>query len=476
VLRPYQAHQYGEVRAVYRDGYRRVLLVAPTGSGKTVVFAHAAARAEARGSIVVIGVHRIELLDQTIEKLRDCGIDCGVIAAGQPENYACRVQVALIPTLVQRIKKRGQFENIADLVIADEAHHCVAKTWLATIPKVLSRNGYLLGVTATPERLDGRGLGEIFDVMVEGVDYDELYAGGYLVKPVTFAPEFKIDLSSIQQKYGDYDPSQLAAVMMDGRLIGDAIDHYRRLCNGGRALVYCCSIAHSEKTAAAFREVGFSARHVDGNTPAAERRAAAAGLADGTLRVLCNVSLYGEGVDLPALEAIISLRPTRSRAWYRQMCGRVVRPMAGKCQPMILDHAGNVFRLGLFDAPMRWSLNGKRRLAPQSEDAPVKHCQACGAVNPLAVQVCGNCGEPLVIGGRGPPEEVPGELAAIDNELVEKLRQMAFREVCRWAGGDLARLRQVQIAKGYQPGWIHKQWIDWFRGGSNGGHRSGGDR
>jgi DNA repair protein RadD len=380
-LRPYQEAAIDQIGALFRAGVERVLFVMPTGSGKTVLFCHAGARAVLQNGKVLIIVHRRELVEQTSETVRQMGLECGVIVAGCEGNVAAPVQIALINTLVQRVKA-GQYCDTFNLVIIDEAHHVVAPTWLATIPLVLTVKGFVLGVSATPLRLDGRGL-DWFQKLLIGPDYPELYEGGFLVKATTYAPAVTPDLSRVRSRGGDYITGDLEKIVMSRTLIGDAVEHYRKLASGRPALVYCCSVAHSKQTANEFCARDFRAMHIDGDTDDDVRRAAIAGLANGNLDVLTNCGLFSEGVDVPVLGCVIVLRPTQSLALHKQMCGRALRPAPGTCDAIIIDHTGNSLVHGCYDFPHLWTLSGKRPGEAGDGEAPARQCPNCGAVNNL---------------------------------------------------------------------------------------------
>ena len=322
-LRSYQSIAISEIRAAYGSGEKRVLFVLPTGGGKTVVFSFVAATAAARGRRVCILVHRQELVDQVSASLTSMGVAHGIIAGGYPETPE-PVQVASVASLARRLDRLEAF----DLIVADEAHHAVAGSWKTIIAAM--PDAFLLGVTATPERLDGRGLGDAFDHMVLGPTVAEL-------TEAEFAPPETIDLSGLRTRAGDYAADDLSAAMSDRAIVGNAVEHYGRLCRGIPAVAFCCGIEHSRLVATRFVEGGFRAAHVDGTTQKEERRALIAALGSGEIDVLTNAGLISEGVDVPAIGAAILLRPTQSLGLYLQQVGRALRPAPGKNR----DHPGS---------------------------------------------------------------------------------------------------------------------------------------
>jgi DNA repair protein RadD len=445
VLRPYQADCVERVRAAYRAGRRRVLLQSPTGSGKTVVFTFILQQMQHRGSRAAILLHRRELVDQVDRFLGSLDLEHGIVAAGYPPAAAAPVLVCSVPSLAHRIERLAP----ADLVVVDEAHHSPAGTWR----KIFDAwpGARVLGVSATPERLDGQGLDDLYDELVIGPSVRELEEQGWLAPAVVYAAP-PPDLSRVRTVAGDYSAADLDHVMGEAGLIGNAVEHWQRHAAGLPTIVFCVSIAHSQAVCARFREAGTRARHVDGETPDEERRTAIAGLAGGTVQVLTNCGLISEGVDVPALGALVLLRPTASLTLHLQMLGRAGRPYPGKTHSIILDHAGNTASLGLPNDPHEWSLQGRGR--NETGAAPDKTCPECGGAIPLAARVCPECGvvltdETLI------PDETPGELVRVerDQALFRRLRSWRYRQAVRWAGNDPDKIRLVGLARGYKPGW-----------------------
>jgi superfamily II DNA or RNA helicase len=264
-LRPYQQNDVARLRQCFADGARRVLYQAPTGSGKTVLFSTIVAGAAARGNRVVILGHRQEIVDQISAALDELGVTHGIIAAGYDETPDAAVQVASVATLVRRLDRLAA----VDLAVIDESHHAVAGTW-RKITDALPQ-AKLLGVTATPQRLDGKGLSDIFDTLVIGPSIDELTEAGYLAPATCFAPERLPDLSRVHSRAGDFAIDELGEVMRAGVVIGSAVDEYQRLCAGVPAIAFCVDIKHSQLVAERFAARGYRAAHVDGDTDKDER-------------------------------------------------------------------------------------------------------------------------------------------------------------------------------------------------------------
>jgi DNA repair protein RadD len=444
-LRPYQERGIKDIRALFQQGRRRVCYTAPTASGKTVVFCHLAHKIVRAGQRAAIIVHRQELVDQTCKALAAEGLACGVIAAGYPENVSAPVLVAMAQTLAHR---SGRLDDV-HYVIVDEAHHVVAATWRAILEKVL--HARVLGVTATPERLDGKGLREAFDALAIGPTVKELIVGGWLSSFVVYAPERLVDLKGARTVAGDYALGDLARRMSAEIVLIDAVREYEKHLSGTTAIAFATTIEHSRLVARTFRAHGIQAQHLDGDTPAAERRMLIEMLATtGRIKVLCNCALISEGLDIPSVGGVILLRPTKSLALYLQQIGRALRPSRGKQRAVILDHAGNVFRHGMPDLEHQWSLDGRPK---KKGKALVRRCPECGALIPIAVHECPECEadlrpEPMK------PATAPDPLIELDpKEAFDHwLANGPFKAVCGWAGSDEARLRQVAHARGYKLG------------------------
>lgn len=445
-LRPYQSGALDAVRNAYRENCRAPLLVAPTGSGKTCMFAEITRSAAKRGKRVLLLAHRIELVDQIIAALTEADTPCDVIAAGYGRRRGS-VIVASVQTLVRRL------ENVPapDLIIIDEAHHVASgNTW----SKVLAEwpNAHRLGVTATPVRLDGRGLGENFDRMIMGPTVAELTAQGFLAPARMFAPP-SMDTSELHMRHGEYVHAEVEALADKPSITGDALTHYRKYAAGKPAIVFCTSIAHAEHVATQFREGGFQAASLNGGTAPEIRRRAMDEFRRGVLQVMASCDLFGEGLDVPGIHVGILLRPTASMGLYLQQVGRCLRVAPGKEQAVILDHAGNVSRFGLPTDPRDWALTydeTKRRAKPSIS---IRVCPKCWAASSARARVCTNCGKEFEVEARK-IEEREGELAEITPEMLERRRARQDQGRAR----SLDELRAFAKMKGYANGWAMRVW------------------
>jgi superfamily II DNA or RNA helicase len=447
-LRPFQATAVTEIRGAFMAGHRRILFVLPTGGGKTYTFVYIAEQAAIRGNRVCILVHRQELVDQASRSLHAIGCEHGIIAAGYRQDLRHTVQVASVQTLARRLHTLPA--DFFQLLIVDEAHHAVAGTWakiLAAMPRA-----HVLGVTATPERLDGRGLGDQFSVLIEGPDAAWLTQEGFLVPARTFAPP-GIDLSGVRRfdtKKGKHDSEDR---LRQGQAMGDAVTHYRRTIephHNGTAIAFCISVAHAEAVAEAFRNQGISAAMLDGNTDRGIRKRLINDLGTGQLKVLTSCDIISEGTDIPSVTGAILLRPTDSLGLHLQQVGRVLRPCPGKEHAIINDHVGNSHRHGQPTDPRDWSLEGRPKGKPRkpSDALPTRVCPACFATQPAAQLTCDCCGHAI-----DPPK--PRELTVVDGTLQELPAAVVARR--RRAEVGQARTREeleaIRLERGYSRGW-----------------------
>jgi superfamily II DNA or RNA helicase len=432
-LRDYQADAIQAIRASYRSGCRAPLLVSPTGSGKTVMFAYIAQQTAAKGNRAMILVHRQELVDQSSATLRAFGVPHGIIAAGRSPDPTHQIQLGMIQTVARRSYQAP------DLIVIDEAHHGTAGAWR----KVIEANpqAKILGVTATPERLDGKGLGEVFDDLVHGPEVAWLIDNGFLSNPRYYAPPQVADMSSLHTRAGDFAKEELNAAMDTPSITGDAVDHYRRICPGVPAVAFCVSIRHAEHVAEQFRAAGFQAATIDGTLERNERRERVKMLGDGRLHVLTSCEIINEGFDLPVVGAAILLRPTQSLGLHLQQIGRVLRPAPGKAEAVILDHVGTLARHGFAEDTREWSLGGrkKRKGSGVVQTVDVRQCSSCYACHHPA-PTCPECGFVYPVKERK-IEEVDGELQEIKAAERKEARKAQGRAQTLEELVDLGRSR-----------------------------------
>ena len=433
-LRPYQQQLVTDIRLQYQLGRRSVLAVLPTGGGKTVCFSYIAQAASIKGNRVLVLVHRQELLDQAS---RAMPVPHGIIAANRSMDLSRTVQVASVQTVARRLHLLPR--DFFQLLVVDEAHHTSAGTWAKVIGHFHSAK--LLGVTATPIRSDGRGLGEHYQSMVQGPTAQQLTNEGFLAAAKVLAPP-GFNGAGLRKRMGDFDTNQAAERVAS--IHGDCLSHYRKHLPGQTAIAFCCSVAHAEAVADLFQRNGIAAASIDGTMDTATRRQLLSDLGTGSLKVLTSCALIGEGVDVPSVGGCILLRPTASVGLHLQMIGRCLRPQPGK-EAVVLDHVGNTLRLGHHLEDRDWSLDGIKKR--DREAAPsVKVCPQCFATSASAAQVCGDCGHVF-------RSEVR-ELRQVEGELVEIAARERKRE--QSSAHDLEALRELAQQRGYKAGWAER--------------------
>ena len=459
-LRPYQVQLLDDIRASMRRGNRRILAVMPTGAGKGTTIAEMVRSAAAKGHRVLILAHRAELIADLSHRIHSLAVNHGVIAAGYREDLRLPVQVGSVQTVVRRLDRIPP----PSMVIQDEAHHLVAGNMWGRIIDAWP-DAFLIGKTATPERLSGEGLGighgGYFQELIQGPTASWLTAEGFLAPARVFAPP-GIDLSAIRRGTLDTRAGQQAAagILQAGQAMGDAITHYQRTIaaeHNGTAIAFCCSVAHADAVAEACRAQGIAAARLDGSMDRLARRRLIADLGAGVLKVLTSCDIVSEGTDIPSVTGAILLRPTDSLGLYLQQVGRVLRPAPGKRTAIVNDHVGNSSRHGLPADDREWTLQGRtRRGRAAAAELPVRVCEQCFCTMPAAVQVCPECGHIPEAAGPRKIETVAGHLVELTPEQVASERRHRIMEEsdCR----SLEDLEELGRRRGYKPGWARYRW------------------
>lgn len=439
---------------------KRALIVAPPGAGKTTIAAELIRRelekprasAQAPRRFVLVLAHRKELIAQAAARISGHGVGTpSVIMAGHAPTLGSRVLVASVQTLARRKHTIDAFAGSISLVIVDEAHRAMAKSYKKIFER-LPTSASVIGLTASPYRLDGQPLGDLFDDLIIAAQPDELIQAGHLIEPKIYGAP--VALGSVKRTRGDFDRGTLSAAMNVRRLTGRIVEHYLKLAKGRRAVVFACSVEHSEQIAGEMRAAGVRAAHIDAQTPGAVRDQVLADLRGGALSVVSNVEILTEGWDLPELGAVICARPTMSAGLYTQMVGRVLRPKPGGAGGIIIDHAGLVSLHGWPTARRVYSLDQKEQRPKKVPDLRLpgfSNCARCFALfarkNKTA---CPECGEPLPRSElRRPPIETAEALIEYQSELEAKRREKAAANADKLYIKDLKTARDRQ----YRDGW-----------------------
>lgn len=413
------------VRQAYREGYQRPCIVLPCGGGKSVIVAEMAKLATQIGNRVLFLVHRRELCEQIENTFRSWGVNMDL----------CKI------SMIQTIARHLDAEPEPALIITDENHHCLASSYRKVYehwPSVPC-----VGVTATPVRLNGGGLGDVNDALVEGVSASWLIEHNYLAPYRYFAPS-TVDCSLLRARRGEYAAEDAAQLLMRPKVYGDVIRHYLTVAGGLKAICYCSTIEHSKAVTAQFRAAKIDAAHIDGDTPATERAQIVEDFRQGRVQVLCNVDLISEGFDVPDCGCAILLRPTKSLTLFIQQSMRCMRYAPGKTA-VILDHVGNVLRHGLPDDARRWTLEPKPARKKDPDEVQIKQCPMCFFTHRPA-PACPACGHVYEKTYR----EIRAEKEAKLMELVSGYTQP---EQCR----SVTELMLYAKRKGYKPGWVYFQ-------------------
>ncbi len=460
-LRDYQRRAIEESEAALPTD--SVCLVAPTGSGKTVMGAALAARHHSQRVLVV--THRTELIDQWRSSLEALGLDVGILAGRRAENTEADCIVAGWQTLVSRSTVRPA----ADLLIVDECHHAQAEEWRSVLDAYPS--AALLGLTATPQRKDGRPLGDIFTRLVVAAQYSELIKQGHLVPCRLYRP-----------------PEALGT-----DLAQEPLQAYEKYCPGRSCIVFSRTIEDAEQTAEAFNRAGHAAACISADTPALERQRIVEDFKDGSIRVLTNVFTLTEGFDHPATEAAILARGCGHTGTYLQMVGRVLRPAPGKTEAIIVDLPGISHVHGIPTEDRTYTLDGR----PISTSAALRVCASCGYTwQPEGSSQCPSCGyTPPAVEAPRPRiydmalvEVYAGQMTPDDAKTREWTRLRSLAEDRGWSLSfaakeyeklfherpplhnvtdderrrEHAKLQAVAAKKGYKPGSVSHRYKELF--------------
>jgi superfamily II DNA or RNA helicase len=358
-----------------------------------------------------------------------------------------RVHVCSIQTIVRRLHQIPE----PALLIIDESHHAVS----ASFRKLFDHfpNALILGVTATPIRLNGQGLGEVFDEMIVGPSVQELTDAKHVCPVRYFVPPVGADLSGLHKVAGDFSMSEAEGRLDKPTITGKAIDHYREICDGQPMIVYCTTVQHAKDVAREYQEAGYLAASVDGKMNDEDRADVLEGLADGRMQVVTSCELIGEGLDVKNVVAVQMLRPTESLSLFMQMVGRAMRLMDGKECAYVLDHVGNVLKHGFASAPRTWSLEGTRK-APKPAGQAIRTCEQCFSVHERS-PVCPFCEYEYPI-----QEKRLTSMKMVEGKLIEITQTPEERKAEVLNARSLEELTAIAKARGYSKPhfWALKVW------------------
>lgn len=433
---------------------KSILMTAPVGFGKTIVSAYFAQKIIEKGKTMFFCVHTKDLMTQTIKAFSKFNIKFGIMASGYPEAKRMPIQLCSIPTLKNRIEKY----YTPSMVVVDECHFCGAPGWAKIVKYYKEKGSYIVGLSASPWRLDGSGLGEQFDKIVSGVSVRWLIDNKYLSEYKLYAPS-TIDTSKFHMKMGEYDQKETAFAMDKPSVIGSAIKSYKQFADGRNSIAFCVSVEHSKHTAAEFNANGIRAVHLDGECDIQYRKKVINDFASGDIKVITNCALFSAGFDLSlqankdiTVESVILLRPTASLSLYVQMTGRALRY---KNYPaIILDHASCCLQHGLPDDDREWTLKGIDQNKKQSEKVSgIRICGGCFAACRPTERVCRFCGKEFEIKYRKVAEQ-DGELKEIDIVQARRVQKMEQGKAT-----TLEQLTELGKRRGYKRAHLWAQWV-----------------
>ena len=453
-LRGYQTDALNKIRQACSDGKKSILVVSPTGSGKGVILSSIIKSANNKSKKVLFLVHRREILFQISEYLDKYNIDYGVILSGEKYHGGHLVELATVQTLNSRMK-RINYQK-ADIIIIDESHHATSETYGTAIEA--HRGNIVIGFTATPCRKTGKGMGTLFDTLINVATIAELTKQGHLVPIKYYAPS-EPDLSKIKITAGDYNEKQLDQVMREPKLVGDIVENWSRIAAGLQTIVFTTTVAHSVAVCEAFNHVGVASEHIDGRTDKQERLGIISRFRSGRTQVLCNCAVLTEGVDVPEIACVIMARPTKSLALYMQTIGRGMRPAEGKTFCTYIDHAGACYEHGPVDEITDWTLDEDKKNSSTSNDERKEResrpitCDMCDMVYTKQLK-CPQCGTiPDIKRMSKDVEYIDADLGEVCFKTKKVKKTHSKQEKQDWYAQFISYAR----TKGFKDGWYsHK--------------------
>lgn len=438
MLREYQERAYKECVSHFKRGVHRVLIQAPCGTGKSYLFLEMIKRTVANGLKVLVLVHRYELKEQHIKLLYENGVDV---------FNDVRVQM-----IITESNHLGEYTT-PDLIIVDEAHLSMANTWQEVVNYY---DTHTVGFTATPIRLDGRPLGDMYEKLIVSNSVDWFIDHKYLAPFDYYAP-LSVDVSNLKKQHGDYSISDIEPLVMDKKIYSNVYNSWERLSGHKKTIAYCVSVEHSKQVCKAFRERGVSAAHIDGTTPSEERRQIVNDFREGKITILCNCMLIIEGVSIDDCECCLLLRPTDSLALYIQSSMRCMRYRPDK-KAVIIDCVGNYARHGLPNEEHEWSLTSRMKKKPLMNNK-----------GELLIRQCPYCYKTFVTAPKCPYCEMqypltPREIKVQEEIELKKIEEY-HRKKKRKEQGSAQSYDQL-VALGMKRGYKNPQW--WARCVMNG--------
>lgn len=462
-LRPYQSEAINAIRNSFRNGNRRVVLCAPTGSGKSSMFSYMAKEHVERGGRALILTDRIELLKQAGGTFQRLGINPDEIKANHRPDLLNPLHCAMVETLFRRSERYASFLRSRTLVIVDEAH----KTAFGKVLELLPESCYVIGATATPFRSGNQpAMDSFYQDIVQTVDTPDLIEMGYLSDARSFGVD--IDLTGVKKRSGDWDSEELGKRYSERKVYEGVIENYQRLTPNTKAIAFTPNVASSKELADKFNQAGIHAMHLDGSMGSADRSAVLRWFNSTRSGVLCNCAVLTTGFDQPDIETVILYRATTSLPLFLQMVGRGSRVTPTKKQFTILDFGNNIKEHDFWESPRQWSLE-KPPKRKKKDVAPVRLCESCSALIPATSTKCKFCGsekkqtkkekkakEMAMLVELPKPERLARARIASLDEKVEMCKAKAIKAA--WVLHNMTNKDEaMEFVKrmGYRNGWYH---------------------
>lgn len=458
-LRDYQKLAVDQIRAEIQKGNRRILLVLPTGSGKSHTMGDIAKKAIDRLHKILALMHRRQLVTQLMQRFEECGVNSAIIMSGEDHNLDCSAQIATCQTYARRLnlkKNNNKFFIDAKIVFIDEAHHALSNTYQDILSNYNDK--IVIGVTATPILASGVGMGNYFDAIVQPVSIHELIDKKHLVPGVYYGPSAP-DLSNIKTVVGDYEKKGLDEVVNQPRIIGNVVENWLKIAGGLTTMVFAVNVNHSKALCREFNDNGVTAEHLDAHSIDEEREDTIRRFKCGDTQVLTNVALYTEGTDIPEIECIVLARPTKSLGLHLQMIGRGARPNNDKDFFTVIDHGGNVNRLGYYEDEIEWLLTEKeigfKKKEVRKNEKKIRTCEECHAQ--FSGPTCPMCGK-TILGYGKKIEAEKAELIALDKK---KKKDPTTEEKRNFYGMLEYHRKEKKYVKGWTANQFKKKYKEW---------------
>lgn len=455
-LRGYQRELVDRIRQSLASGHHRIIVQSPPRTGKTVVMAEIAKRATDQGNAVCFIVHRKEVLDQAKATFQEQGVDPNLLEAGMVQSLTRHVDTMQAP----------------EVILIDEAHHALAKSYTRILDAFPT--AYVLLFTATPVRTGRNQLDQIADDIIVGKSIKELTKQGFLA-PFKYygAKDNDVDDKKLRKSStGDYVTASIEDAISK-KIYSHTVDEYLDKAGGKQAVVYTYSVEAAHHLAAEFNARGITAEAIDATTPAQVRDTAVKNFRDQQLKVLVNVNIFTEGIDLPNVDCVIMVRPTMSLALYMQFSMRCLNPRPGKTA-VIIDQVGNWERFGLPNTDRDWKTLAKSKAKSKKANSlkrvgiQVVQCPDCFAVvekNEVEDNKCPECGYSPIFKKREYEEREAELIEITESDNVKRIEKIINDQVM--LNVSTKRIDQLQSRKefeayaklhGYKPGWVWYMW------------------